>query len=532
MIFRSPHPQITVPKVSLPDLILTRAEGFGSKIAFIEGLTGRSCTFAEFVTGVRRVAGGLAGSGFSKGDTLALMSPNSIEFGMMFLASALLGGINTTLNPSSTHHELASQAKDSKARYLFTTSQLLDPVLLDAPSLWKQAFVVGAAPGATSFESLLESKTQAPVTSLDPGEDLVILPYSSGTTGISKGVMLTHQNLVANLRQIATGMFDGSDTILGLPPFFHIYGLTVVLQLGLYLGATNVILPRFEMQSFVNAVETYGITYANLVPPLIVTLAKHEGLDPERFSSLKTVQSGAAPLPPNAAQAFSERFDCRVLQSYGLTETSPVTHCVPRNSSQVPIQSVGPPVAGTECRILDLDTGRELGPDQRGELHVRGPQVMKGYLNDPEKTATMIDSEGWLRTGDIAHADEAGNFYIVDRAKELIKYRAYPVAPAELEALLLTHPAVQDAAVVGISDDNAGELPKAFIVSEQHLDAGELMSWVAERVSPHKRIRRVEFVPAIPKSPSGKILRRVLREPVSPWADRSDGEKPDSPGGS
>ena len=511
MIFRSPHPPVTIPEVSLPELILTRAERFGDKPALIDGPTRRSTTFVEFAAGVRRLAGGLAETGFEKGDVLAMMSPNCPEYGMLFLASALLGGVNTTLHPSSTPAELEAQAGDAGARYLFTVPELLDRSSGGA-TRWKQTFVLGDISGTTAFHSLLESKTEAPVTAIDPSHDVIVLPYSSGTTGVSKGVQLTHRNMVANLRQIAAGIFTEEDTIVGLPPFFHIYGLTVVLLLGLYLGATDVVLPRFEMNSFVDTVERYRVTHANLVPPLILALAKHPALEPARLRSLGTVQSGAAPLSPDTAQAFSERFSCRVLQSYGLTETSPVTHLAPRTARNTPIESIGPAVPNTECRILDLETGQELGPDQRGELYVRGPQVMQGYLNDPEKTAGTIDAEGWLRTGDIAYADEEGNFYIVDRAKELIKYKAYAIAPAELEAVLLAHPMVRDAAVVPISDETAGQIPKAFVVRQGTLDAGELMSWVGERVSRHKKVRRVEFIEEIPKSQSGKILRRVLIE--------------------
>jgi acyl-CoA synthetase (AMP-forming)/AMP-acid ligase II len=512
MIFRSPHPPVNIPSVSLGELILSRAESFGDKPALIDGLTGRSYTFSEFVASVRGIAGSLAELGFKKGDVMALMCHNCPEYGMVFLATALLGGINTTLNPTSTSMELDSQASDSGARYLFTTPEVLDRSVRGAAREWKQTIVLGDVSGTISFENLLESRTAAPLTPINPAEDIVALPYSSGTTGIGKGVKLTHQNIVANLRQIATGVFTETDVIAGLPPFFHIYGLTVVLHLGLYLGATDVIFPRFEMNSFLDSVERYGITHINLVPPLILALKNHAALDPKRLSSLKTVQSGAAPLSPDTAREFAIRFDCHIRQGYGLTETSPVTHLSPRASHDVPIESIGPPVSNTECLIRDLETGGELGINQSGELYVRGPQVMQGYLNDPEKTERMIDSEGWLRTGDIAYADEQGNFYVVDRVKELIKYKGYAIAPAELEVILLSHPLVRDAAVVPIPDDQTGQIPKAFVVAEQSLGAAELMSWVAGRVAPHKKIRTIEFVEEIPRSASGKILRRVLME--------------------
>jgi acyl-CoA synthetase (AMP-forming)/AMP-acid ligase II len=509
VIYRSPHPDVTIPVVSLPEILLARAEQYGSKTALVDGTTGRSYTFEQFADKVRRTAGGLSRMGLTKGDVVALLAPNSPEYGIVFLAVNLLGGINTTLNPISTREEVGSQIRDAGARFVFTTPDLLDRIPKDT-ALGKNTVSMGEIPGTTPLEELLNSTGTAPETPIDPAVDVAVLPYSSGTTGISKGVQLTHRNVVANLLQTAPVIYSGDDTILGLPPFFHIYGLTVVLHLGLYLGATDVTLPRFELGSFLDTIEAYKVTHINLVPPLILTLARHPTLDARRLDSLRSVQSGAAPLAPEMAEAFGHRFSCKVTQGYGLSEASPVTHIATRQASDIPLASIGPPVAGTMCRVVDIETGVDLGPGHRGELYVRGPQVMRGYLNDPEKTSAMLDKEGWLRTGDVAYADDQGNFYIVDRVKELIKYKGYPIAPAELEALLLTHPGVADVAVVPSPDDTAGEVPKAFVVRNGPLEAGPLMSWVGERVAPHRKIRRVEFVEEIPRSASGKILRRKL----------------------
>jgi acyl-CoA synthetase (AMP-forming)/AMP-acid ligase II len=530
VIFRSPHPEVTIPPVSLPDLILGRARQFGDKPALVDGPSGRTYTFASFDESVRRVAEGLASSGMKKGDVLALLAPNSPEYGIMFLATALAGGVNTTLNPAATPTEVEAQIRDSGTRFAFTTPELYGKLPRD-PGLRRRTIVFDsgafgsgviepgerATPGGrahsgpSGFEDLLRSahRKDRPVT-IAPDTDIVVMPYSSGTTGVPKGVQLTHRNVVANLLQTSEGIFSGDYTILGLVPFFHIYGLTVVLYLGLYLGATDVTLPRFDLPMFLDVVERYRVSHANLVPPLILMLCRHQGLDPRRLASLRSVQSGAAPLAGETASRFVERFGCSLTQGYGLSEASPVTHFAPRGGKEISVESIGPPVAGTECRIVDLETGAELGPGERGELHVRGPQVMSGYLNAREKTAEMIDSRGWLHTGDVAIADAAGNFFIVDRAKELIKYKGYAVAPAELEALLLTHPGVRDAAVVPSPDESAGEIPKAFVVRCGELEASQLISWVAERVAPQKKIRRVEFVEEIPKSASGKILRRLL----------------------
>jgi acyl-CoA synthetase (AMP-forming)/AMP-acid ligase II len=268
--------------------------------------------------------------------------------------------------------------------------------------------------------------------------------------------------------------------------------------------------PRFELEPFLQLVQDHGVTLAHLVPPIVLLLSKSPVVDNYDLSKLQTIFSGAAPLDEHLTRACMKRLDCDVRQGYGMTETSPVTHSSPADPSQVRFGSVGVPAPNTECKIMDLETGEILGPKKEGEVCVRGPQVMKGYLNRPEATDATIDSEGWLHTGDIGYADEAGHFFIVDRAKELIKYKGFQVPPAELEALLLTHPAVADAAVIPCQDDEAGEIPKAFVVLRGKATAAELMDFVAGQVAPHKKIRLLEFIDKIPKSPSGKILRRVL----------------------
>jgi acyl-CoA synthetase (AMP-forming)/AMP-acid ligase II len=304
--------------------------------------------------------------------------------------------------------------------------------------------------------------------------------------------------------------FTENDTLIGVLPLFHIYGLVVVLNLGLYQGATIVTVPRFELEPFLQLLQDHEVTLAHLVPPIVLALSKNPLVDNYKLPKLKTIFCGAAPLDENLTRACMERLDCDVRQGYGMTETSPVTHSSPADPSQVKFGSVGVPAPNTECKVVDLATGELLGSNKEGEICVRGPQVMKGYLNRPEATAATIDPEGWLHTGDIGYADADGHFFIVDRAKELIKYKGFQVPPAELEALLLTHPSVADAAVIPIPDDEAGEIPKAFVVLKKAATAEELMDFVAERVAPHKKIRLLEFIDKIPKSASGKILRRVL----------------------
>ena len=280
--------------------------------------------------------------------------------------------------------------------------------------------------------------------------------------------MLTHANLVANVAQLAVSeSISEQDTLIGLIPFFHSYGLTVNMNYALAVGATIVTLPRFEIEQFLQTVESYGVTFAALAPPTMVMLAKHPTVDNFDLSRLKVIVSGGAPLGADVTNACRFRVGCHVKQGFGLTEASPVTHMCPTDRAGIKIGSVGALLANTECRIVDPESAAELGPDQPGELWIRGPQIMKGYLNRPGATDLTITPDGWLRTGDLGFADEDGFFTIVDRLKEMIKYKGHQVAPAELEAILLSHPAVGDAAVIPSPDEEAGEVPKAYVVCRE-----------------------------------------------------------------
>jgi acyl-CoA synthetase (AMP-forming)/AMP-acid ligase II len=409
---------------------------------------------------------------------------------------------------------LARQLIDAGATYLLTVPQCLDRAIGWAEqSPVRELFIIGDAPGHTPFSALLEASGTPPMVPILPSEDVAALPYSSGTTGFPKGVMLTHANLVADAAQIAgCGPVSEQDTLIGILPFFHIYGLAVLNHFGLATGATIVTLPRFELTLFLQTLETYGVTFAHLVPPIVLALAKQPVVARYDLSRLKVIMSGGAPLSADVANACKERVGCHVKQAYGLTEASPVTHLGPTDPERIKVESVGLLLPNTEGKIVDSTSGAELDAEQQGELWIRGPQVMKGYLNQPEATAAMVDDDGWLHTGDLAYADNDGNFTIVDRLKELIKYKGYQVAPAELEAMLLTHPAVADVAVIPCPDEDAGEVPKAFVVLRQEATPDKLMAFVAERVAPYKKVRRLEVIDQIPKSASGKILRRVLVE--------------------
>ncbi len=512
MIFRGPYPDVAIPDVALTPFVMQRARELAEKPALIDGPSGRTLTFGQLDAGIRHAAAGLARRGFVKGDVLAIYSPNLPEYAVVFHAVAWLGGVNTTVNPLYTAEELAAQMADAGARYLVTVPPLLEKAQEAARRCQvREVFVFGEAKGATPFAELLRDNAAPPDVSIDPRSDLVVLPYSSGTTGFPKGVMLTHRHLVANIAQCeALHDVTPDDTVIGVLPFYHIYGMVVILNAAVQAGATIVSMPRFDLDTFLELIQRHRISYANLVPPIILALAKHPLVDKYDLSSLKMITSGAAPLGEEVARACAERLGCMVRQGYGLTETSPVTHVNPRERNKP--GSSGLCLPNTECKIVDTTSGAELEANQQGEVCVRGPQVMAGYLNNPEATAGVIDAEGWLHTGDIGYVDDDGYLYVVDRVKELIKYKGFQVAPAELEAILLAHPAVADAAVIPSPDEEAGEVPKAFVVPRSEVDAEEIMAFVASRVSPYKKVRRIEFVEAIPKSAAGKILRRVLVE--------------------
>jgi acyl-CoA synthetase (AMP-forming)/AMP-acid ligase II len=507
MIFESPLGDVTVPDVTLPAFVLEHADERDDRPALIDGPTGRTLTHGDLARAVRSLAAGLAGRGFGRGDVLALCAPNAPEYAVAFHAVAALGGVVTTINPAYTAHEIGFQLENAEARLVVAAAGFEDRVR----EAGAQDVLVMGEP---SFDELL-TDGDAPMPDAADPDDLVALPYSSGTTGLPKGVMLTHRNVVANLCQVREVQHVGEDdTVIGVLPFFHIYGMTVIMNQALRTGATIVTMPRFDLEGFLGLVERHRVTKAHLVPPIILALAKHPLVEEHDVSTLTWINSGAAPLSGELADACARRLGCAVVQGYGLTETSPVTHAVPVERAENRPGSIGPPVPGTACRVVDVASGEDLGPGEDGEVWIRGPQVMRGYLGDEQSTADTLDADGWLHTGDIGHADEDGWFYLVDRLKELIKVKGFQVAPAELEAVLLEHPAVADAAVIASPDDEAGEVPKAFVVpaGAATLDAEEIMAYVAERVASYKQVRRVELTDEIPKSASGKVLRRVLVE--------------------
>ncbi|MEU1511956.1 4-coumarate--CoA ligase family protein [Streptomyces sp. NPDC005811] len=512
-----------VPPVELPihDAVLGHAAAFGEQPALIDGTDGTTLTYEQVDRFHRRVAAALAEAGVRKGDVLALHSPNTVAFPLAFYAATRAGACVTTVHPLATEEEFAKQLGDSRARWIVTVSPFLETARRAAELAGgvQEIFVCDSAPGHRSLIDMLASAAPEPRIDIDPVEDVAVLPYSSGTTGTPKGVMLTHRQIATNLAQLEPLITAGpGDRILAVLPFFHIYGLTALMNAPLRKGATVVVLPRFDLEPFLAAIETHRITGLYVAPPIVLALAKHPSVARYDLSSLRYVISAAAPLDAALAAACSDRLGLPpVGQAYGMTELSPGTHVVPLDAMrEAPAGTVGRLIAGTEMRIVSLDDPtQDLGPGADGEILIRGPQVMKGYLGRPDATAAMIDPDGWLHTGDIGRVDEDGWLFVVDRVKELIKYKGFQVAPAELEALLLTHPAVADAAVIGVYNDEGNEVPHAFVVrrpTAPDLAEGEIAMYVAERVAPYKRVRQVTFIDAVPRAVSGKILRRQLRE--------------------
>lgn len=513
-IHESPFDDVEIPDVPIHEYVLETASQYGDRAAVIDGPSGRTYTYEQLPGLIRSIAGGLAARGFGKGDVLALVAPNLPEYALIFHAVSMVGGIVTTVNPTYGAEEFAFQFGDAKAKLAVTIQLFLDNVNKAAEQTGvEEVFVLGGGDGGTDFMSLFGEPFTDEVD-IDPANDVAVLPYSSGTTGLPKGVMLTHRNLVANLAQILpiSDMEPGTESGVAVLPFFHIYGMQVLMNAGLRMGVTGVTVPRFDLEQFLELNQRYKATRSYVVPPIILALAKHPMVDNYDLSNMFQIVSGAAPLGADLAAAASERIGCEVVQGYGLTETSPVTHLTPPGKYRA--GTVGVLVPNTQMRLVDPETGEDQGVGGEGEIWIRGPQVMKGYLNNREASAATLDNDGWLHTGDVGTVDEDGYVSITDRLKELIKYKGFQVPPAELEALLLTNPKIADAAVIGIPDEEAGELPKAFVVpaAGQDLTAEEVMAFTAEHVAHYKQIREVEFTDEIPKSASGKILRRMLRD--------------------
>ena len=515
-MWTSPYAPVEVGGTTLHRMVLAAADRFGDRPALVDGPSGTTVSYRLLAERVQGVAAGLAATGFRPGDVLALWAPNLPQWAGVALGAMAAGGTVTGASPACTERELAAQLADAGASVLVTVPSLVPAARSAAAAAGtRQVVVLGQAEGATPILDLLAVGRHAPNPgpALDPATAVALLPYSSGTTGLPKGVRLTHANLVTSVRQVAAGLRVGEgDTLLAVPPFSHVMGFLVTLALPLCSGATVVTMPRFDPGQFLELLQRHRVTVLVGAPPMLRVLAGHPLAAAADLRSLELVVCGGAPLTADAQLALAARLPgATVGQAYGLTETTVGVSMPDRAAGSVP-GTVGRVMPSTELRVADPETGRDLGAGQPGELLVRGPQVMAGYLGRPEATAAMVGPGGWLRTGDLGLVDGDGNVVIVDRLKELIKVSGWQVAPAELEALLATHPAVADAAVLGRRDPAKGEVPVAVVVARPGAEPGpeELLAWVAERVEPHKRLHAIRFTDAIPRTPSGKLLRRAV----------------------
>jgi acyl-CoA synthetase (AMP-forming)/AMP-acid ligase II len=500
MVWRSAYEPIETGDATVHGTIAATARAMGDHVGLIDGSSGAAIAYAQLAARVDRTAAGLAARGVRPGDVLALWAPNSPEWAIAALGAMAAGATVTGVSPVCAERELAGQLMDCDASVLVAAPELMD---VARRADVRRAVALGD----------IEGEDAAPAVALEPARAVALLPYSGGTTGLPKGVMLTHANVVAGVGQACAALKLGPrDTVVAVAPFAHVRGFVITMASALASGATLVTLAQFAFEPYLELVERHRATVLIGPPPVMAALAGHPAVDDRDLSSVELVVAGGAPVPAEIARAVGERLPGAVVRlGYGLTETA-ATATAPDRELAVTSGSVGRAMPSTELRVVDPATGADLGPDEPGELWVRGPQTMAGYLHRPDATAAMIDADGWLRTGDLVVIDEEGQVFVVDRLKELIKVNAFQVAPAELEAVLATHPAVADAAVVGRPDATSGEVPVAAVVARDALEAEDLMAWVAARVAPYKRIRAVRFVDAIPRTPAGKILRRALVE--------------------
>ncbi|CDO87685.1 AMP-dependent synthetase [Mycobacterium triplex] len=523
MNFVSPFPDVVIPDSAVYEYVFgDLGQADGDRVALVETATGTEVTYSALVARIQCVARSLAQRGIGVGDVVALLSPNSAAFAAALHGILRAGATATPINILCTVDEIVRQLRDSGARLVIAASRFRE-----------QAQEAANTAGLSSGDVLPldidgcvnPTGSGGPEVDFDPATHVAVLPFSSGTTGKPKGVMLTHRNIVANVAQLhpVSGV-SPDETLIAVVPFFHSYGLTGLLCAALRDRARVVVMAAFDLGEFLATIQNYRVTQAYIAPPVAVALAKDPMVDSFDLSSLHTLTSAAAPLDEELAKAVEQRLGCRVVQAYGMTELSPASHVIPlagRHPAglEAPVSSCGWTVPNSQSKLVDIETGAEIplpasGLSEPGELCFRGPNVMAGYLGNAAATAEIIDADGFLHTGDLARVDAAGCVYIVDRLKELIKYKGYQVAPAELEALLLTHPGIADVAVVGVIHNASGEeIPKAFVVRQPDisLSKGEVIEFVAGKVAPYKKIRQVEFVEKIPKSPTGKILRKDLR---------------------
>jgi long-chain acyl-CoA synthetase len=546
--------ELVIPPLTLPDLLHHAAETYPKHTATV--FMGARLNYSQLKQQVDKLATALYALGIRKGDRVAIMLPNCPQTIIAYYATLSLGAVTVMTNPLYVERELEYQWGDSGAKvvisldifwpriesvrrklsiehiilggiqdYMPVAKKLLAPLELRRQGKWVD---VPYTNSVHPFKKLLDwNEPRPPAVELHPA-DLACLQYTGGTTGLPKGTMLSHRNLIASLTQIRTFLLyehhDAQDVGLAIMPFFHVYGMNGLMNLGIHLAATLVLIPQPEIKAIVDAIVVERPTFFTGVPALFVALNNYRNIDKINLTSIKAVFSGAAPLPVEVMEKFEARTGARIAEAYGMTEASSVTHVNPLKG-QRKFGSIGVPIIGTEAKIVDSDDyTKELAQGEAGELIVKGPQVMQGYWNAPAETANAIH-EGWLRTGDIAHMDEEGYFYIVDRKKDMILSAGYNVYPREVEEVLYQHPKVLEAAVIGLPDDMRGEKITAYLVLKpgETATAAEIRAFCREHLAQYKQPRAVIFRDNLPKAMAGKVLRRQLREEALAELDRHDG---------
>ncbi|KAL2348845.1 hypothetical protein Fmac_002845 [Flemingia macrophylla] len=523
-IYQSKHAPVDLPSDPFLDLVsFVFSHRHDGVLALLDSSSGSSISYSKLLPFVKSIASGLHNMGVSQGDVVLLLLPNSVYYPVVFLAVLYLGAVVTALNPLSSVYEIRNQVNECGVCLAFTVPEnfkKLEP--LGIPIVAVPENEKGFKHGCFScFSELISRECDLPQRPVIKQDDAAGILYSSGTTGVSKGVVLSHKILIAMVElfvRFEASQYQQScsrNVYLAVLPMFHVYGLSLFAVGLLSLGSTVVVMRKFDIDEVVRVIDEYKVTHFPVVPPMLKALTtRAKGMNGKRLQSLVQVSCGAAPLSIGVIHDFLRTFpNVDFIQGYGMTESTAVGTRGFNTEKFRNYSSIGLLAPNMEAKVVDWNTGAFLPPGSSGELWLRGPSIMSGYLNNEEATISTIDKDGWLHTGDVVYFDHDGYLHLSDRLKDIIKYKGFQIAPADLEAVLMLHPEIVDVAVTGAMNKETGEMPVAFVVRKvgSVLSPKHIMDYVAEQVAPYKKVRKVFFINKIPRSPTGKILRRQLR---------------------